>query len=118
MYPNPDCVATVPKKWKKRKKFSLSGVAKSFAFIIIIKIAGVNKAVSLFFAWIIKISIGNNIVFSLTDLTWEQLKKFHASHYHPSNARFYTYGNIPLERHLARHSGKLAEILETKLAGA
>jgi hypothetical protein len=49
---------------EKRKKFSLSGVWKSFAFTIIIKIAGVNEAVSLFFAWIIKISGGNNIVFS------------------------------------------------------
>jgi Zn-dependent M16 (insulinase) family peptidase len=38
----------------------------------------------------------------VSGLTWENLKRFHASHYHPSNARFYTYGNIPLEHHLAR----------------
>ncbi|KAM8967302.1 presequence protease, mitochondrial [Pelodytes ibericus] len=36
----------------------------------------------------------------IPDLTWEQLKQFHASHYHPSNARFFTYGNFPLEAHL------------------
>uniref|UniRef100_A0A8C3XUQ9 Presequence protease, mitochondrial n=1 Tax=Chelydra serpentina TaxID=8475 RepID=A0A8C3XUQ9_CHESE len=37
---------------------------------------------------------------SIPDLTWEQLKQFHATHYHPSNARFFTYGNFPLEQHL------------------
>ena len=30
-------------------------------------------------------------------LTWEQVRRFHARHYHPSNAHFYTYGNRPLE---------------------
>ena len=34
-------------------------------------------------------------------LTYEQLKAFHARHYHPSNAFFYTYGNLPLRDHLA-----------------
>jgi Zn-dependent M16 (insulinase) family peptidase len=29
---------------------------------------------------------------SITDLTHEQLLDFHKRHYHPSNARFYTYG--------------------------
>ncbi|XP_056655979.1 presequence protease, mitochondrial isoform X3 [Monodelphis domestica] len=37
---------------------------------------------------------------SIPDLSWEQLKQFHATHYHPSNARFFTYGNLPLEQHL------------------
>ncbi|KAI5262151.1 Presequence Protease [Manis pentadactyla] len=36
----------------------------------------------------------------IPDLTWEQLKQFHTMHYHPSNARFFTYGNFPLEQHL------------------
>lgn len=36
----------------------------------------------------------------ITDLTWEQLKKFHADHYHPSNAKLLTYGNMPLTDHL------------------
>ncbi|XP_069565063.1 presequence protease, mitochondrial [Brachyistius frenatus] len=37
---------------------------------------------------------------AIPDLTWEQLKHFHATHYHPSNARFFTYGDLPLENHL------------------
>ncbi|KAB2578631.1 Peptidase M16 [Lasiodiplodia theobromae] len=36
----------------------------------------------------------------ITDLTHEQLKKFHADHYHPSNAKVFTYGDIPLDEHL------------------
>ncbi|XP_056375480.1 presequence protease, mitochondrial [Hyla sarda] len=36
----------------------------------------------------------------IPDLTWNQLKQFHATHYHPSNASFFTYGNLPLEQHL------------------
>ena len=34
-------------------------------------------------------------------LTHEQLCRFHQRHYHPSNAFFYTYGNLPLAEHLA-----------------
>lgn len=37
---------------------------------------------------------------AIPDLTWQQLKQFHATHYHPSNARFFTYGDLPLEPHL------------------
>ena len=33
----------------------------------------------------------------IPNLTWEQLRNFHALHYHPSNAYFYTYGDLPLE---------------------
>ncbi|HSQ86498.1 MAG TPA: insulinase family protein [Desulfobacterales bacterium] len=33
-------------------------------------------------------------------LTHNQLKSFHQRHYHPSNAFFYTYGNLPLKDHL------------------
>lgn len=36
----------------------------------------------------------------IPSLTYEQLKAFHARHYHPSNAYFYTYGNLSLEEHL------------------
>ena len=36
----------------------------------------------------------------IPNLTWEHLRDFHARHYHPSNARFYTYGNLPLEETL------------------
>jgi len=33
----------------------------------------------------------------IPDLTWEQLKAFHAKHYHPSNAVMFTYGDLPAE---------------------
>jgi presequence protease len=36
----------------------------------------------------------------IPNLTWDQLRQFHATHYHPSNAYFYTYGNLPLEQTL------------------
>ncbi|KAG5893229.1 hypothetical protein JTB14_013391 [Gonioctena quinquepunctata] len=32
----------------------------------------------------------------IPDLTWNDLKKFHMEHYHPSNSRIYSYGNFPL----------------------
>ncbi|MBN1551379.1 insulinase family protein [bacterium] len=32
----------------------------------------------------------------IPELTYEDWKQFHARHYHPSNAYFYTHGNIPL----------------------
>lgn len=38
----------------------------------------------------------------ILDLTWEQLRAFHAEFYHPANAWLFTYGNFPLEEHLAR----------------
>ncbi|MBW2427652.1 MAG: insulinase family protein, partial [Deltaproteobacteria bacterium] len=37
----------------------------------------------------------------IPSLSHEQLKEFHRQHYHPSNAFFYTYGNLPLKDHLA-----------------
>ena len=36
----------------------------------------------------------------IPNLTWENLRAFHSRHYHPSNAYFYTYGNLPLEETL------------------
>src|SRR6202165_4598275 len=36
----------------------------------------------------------------IPNLTWEHLRQFHATHYHPSNAYFYTYGNLPLDQTL------------------
>src|SRR5258706_2607116 len=36
----------------------------------------------------------------IPNLTWDQLRQFHATHYHPSNAYFYTYGNLPLDQTL------------------
>ena len=33
----------------------------------------------------------------IPNLTWQNLRDFHATHYHPSNAYFYTYGNFSLQ---------------------
>jgi Zn-dependent M16 (insulinase) family peptidase len=38
---------------------------------------------------------------AIPDLTYEQLSAFHATHYHPSNAIFVTFGDLPLLSHLA-----------------
>ncbi|MGD9058465.1 MAG: insulinase family protein, partial [Desulfobacterales bacterium] len=37
----------------------------------------------------------------IPSLTYQQLKEFHRRHYHPSNAFFYTYGNVPLAESLS-----------------
>nr|XP_056713996.1 presequence protease, mitochondrial [Euleptes europaea] len=51
----------------------------------------------------------------IPDLSWEQLKQFHALHYHPSNARFFTYGNFPLEQHLKQiHDEALSKFQKIK----
>jgi Zn-dependent M16 (insulinase) family peptidase len=36
----------------------------------------------------------------IPNLTWQQLREFHAEFYHPSNACFFSYGNFPLADHL------------------
>ena len=36
----------------------------------------------------------------MTDLTYQELKSFHAQNYHPSNAKLFTYGDMPLADHL------------------
>ncbi len=38
----------------------------------------------------------------IPDLTYRQLLDFHASHYHPSNAIFMTYGSFPVDEHQQR----------------
>jgi hypothetical protein len=38
----------------------------------------------------------------IPDLTWHALRAFHASHYHPSNAVFMTYGDVPAAVHQRR----------------
>eukprot|EP00730_Choanoeca_flexa_P005740 TRINITY_DN12009_c0_g1_i1.p1 TRINITY_DN12009_c0_g1~~TRINITY_DN12009_c0_g1_i1.p1 ORF type:complete len:1016 (+),score=241.10 TRINITY_DN12009_c0_g1_i1:830-3877(+) len=38
---------------------------------------------------------------AILDLTHEDLVEFHKKHYHPSNSKFFTYGDMPLEDHLA-----------------
>ncbi|KAI1824719.1 Metalloenzyme, LuxS/M16 peptidase-like protein [Xylaria intraflava] len=44
----------------------------------------------------------------ITDLTYEQLKKFHAEHYHPSNAKLMTYGDMPLADHLREINAQMS----------
>ncbi|XP_063689891.1 presequence protease, mitochondrial-like [Bolinopsis microptera] len=39
---------------------------------------------------------------AIPSLSHDQLVNFHSSHYHPSNATFYTYGDLPLEKHLEK----------------
>ena len=36
----------------------------------------------------------------MTDLTYQDLKDFHSKNYHPSNAKIFTYGDMPLADHL------------------
>jgi Zn-dependent M16 (insulinase) family peptidase len=43
----------------------------------------------------------------IPDLTHEQLRKFHEDHYNPTNAKIFTYGDIPVEEHLNRLNEKL-----------
>jgi len=37
---------------------------------------------------------------AIPDLTYASLKTFHETFYHPSNSKFVTYGDLPLEDHL------------------
>ncbi|MCJ1303387.1 Mitochondrial presequence protease, partial [Hypocenomyce scalaris] len=43
----------------------------------------------------------------MTDLTYEHLKQFHAKNYHPSNAKLFTYGDMPLADHLKEIGSQL-----------
>ncbi|KAF3771045.1 hypothetical protein M406DRAFT_272425 [Cryphonectria parasitica EP155] len=43
----------------------------------------------------------------ITDLTYQQLKQFHDEHYHPSNAKLFTYGDMPLADHLQEIDAQL-----------
>lgn len=36
----------------------------------------------------------------ITNLTYEELKQFHQTFYHPSRCIFFFYGNLPLEKHI------------------
>jgi Zn-dependent M16 (insulinase) family peptidase len=39
---------------------------------------------------------------AIPDLTHEKLVDFHRRYYHPSNALFFTYGDMPIEQHIER----------------
>eukprot|EP00833_Pecoramyces_ruminatium_P008303 jgi/Orpsp1_1/1182335/evm.model.c7180000080872.1 len=36
----------------------------------------------------------------IVELTYDELKKFHKKHYHPSNSKIFTYGNFNIDKHL------------------
>jgi len=48
----------------------------------------------------------------IPELTYDQLKAFHRRHYHPSNAFFYTYGNLSLKDHLRFINDKILNHFE------
>jgi len=48
----------------------------------------------------------------IPDLSYEQLKAFYETHYHPSNAVFMTFGNIPAVEHQARFDDKALQHFE------
>ncbi|MEG3639930.1 insulinase family protein [Magnetococcus sp. PR-3] len=48
----------------------------------------------------------------IPDLTWDELKAFHATHYHPSNAVFMTYGDIPAAEHQAHFQSRVLSRFE------
>ncbi|CAO3609626.1 unnamed protein product [Cunninghamella blakesleeana] len=49
----------------------------------------------------------------ITDLTYTDLCEYQKNYYHPSNAKFYTYGNFPLEEHLAKIHAKISGYNQT-----
>ena len=51
---------------------------------------------------------GNSLV--MPDLTYEQFKTYYQTYYHPSNAYFFFYGNIPTSDYLVFLADKLAAI--------
>lgn len=50
----------------------------------------------------------------ITDLTYEQLKQFHADNYHPSNSKFFTYGDMPLADHLKDVDTRLSSFQQVR----
>ncbi|MBF0453555.1 MAG: insulinase family protein [Magnetococcales bacterium] len=48
----------------------------------------------------------------IPDLTWEQLRAFHARHYHPSNATFMTFGDIRADEHQAQFQERVLNRFE------
>ncbi len=45
----------------------------------------------------------------IPSLTYEQFKRFHAEHYHPSHAKIFIYGDIPTEDHLVFCGARLEQ---------
>ena len=60
-------------------------------------------------------SAGNPLV--MPDLTYEQLKTYHQTYFHPSNSYFFFYGNIPTDDYLVFLTDKLAALPQTETKG-
>ena len=58
---------------------------------------------------------GNSLV--MPDLTYEQLKTYHQTYYHPSNCYFFFYGNIPTSDYLEFLADKLEAMPKTETNG-
>ena len=58
---------------------------------------------------------GNSLV--MPDLTYEQLKTYHQTYYHPRNSYFFFYGNIPTSDYLLFLADKLLAIPKTETNG-
>jgi Zn-dependent M16 (insulinase) family peptidase len=55
---------------------------------------------------------------AILDLSYEDLRDFHAVYYHPSNCRIFLYGNIPTEKHLHFLEENFLSRFEKKLVRA
>lgn len=53
----------------------------------------------------------------MTDLTYQQLKDFQRQKYHPSNAKIFTYGNLPFSDHLLQVGQQLDTFQKMKVDG-
>ncbi|ORY02652.1 hypothetical protein K493DRAFT_405243 [Basidiobolus meristosporus CBS 931.73] len=51
----------------------------------------------------------------ITDLTHEDLVHFHHTHYHPTNAKFFSYGNFPLKNQLESVDEKISKFEPIKI---
>ncbi len=49
---------------------------------------------------------------AILDLTHQQLVAFHQTYYHPANAYFFSYGDLPLEGHLAVMEERVLQVFE------
>ena len=58
---------------------------------------------------------GNSLV--MPDLTYEQLKTYYQTYYHPRNCYFFFYGNIPTSDYLVFLADKLSAIPKTETNG-
>ena len=58
---------------------------------------------------------GNSLV--MPDLTYEQLKTYHKTYFHPRNIYFFFYGDIPTSDYLVFLADKLAALPQTETEG-